>query len=685
MNSTNNVNSPFAQEVQGTVAKLLATENIRIHRSTNYSTAFFDVEKRLLGLPVFNDVSKDVYDLLIGHEVGHALYTEKNDFARFLEKFKSKMLYNVLEDIRIEKIIQQTYPGLISIFTRAYKELTNRKFFGNVDAEALSKMNLLDRINLRAKAGPKNLDVPFSTDELPIVTAALGIMTYADIETVAQLLIDFNEKKKEEEKPQPKAKYLPKNEMPSGDDMQSTEQSAESDSDEDGEKPQSKNIDPSEKSKDSASTDEFESQTQKAFDNAVQSQRNSESKDFEFIQPTAEQLKACVKNYKEVLAERDAMPAYIATKATYAKFNHYADSYAKFRKSTKRGITVLKNEFERKRAAYQYTRSGESTRGVINVNALHRYKFSSDIFSRVVNMPNGQSHGMVFLLDYSGSMRSKLADIIEQLVIITDFCRSIKIPFSVYSFTTSTSTSSTPTDGICLSTTLLKEVLSSDMSRAEYERAVYDLYFSLNGEMGSTPLLESMVVFHKIINDFKIKYKLQIVNTIILTDGQGQSMRFEANYGKYYAYGNLFGSKRIMLSAYRAFWENFKTLALNLKSTFNVNVIYFFVGSKRDISNTIHGTVQQTCNVPSAEAYKVAEKHIQTLKNNKVCKIENHAGCDKFIFMLSDKGDTFDFAEADLTDASEAQIRNAFTKSLLSTKQTKLFAAEFIETVTKSF
>ena len=59
---------------QTMLAKLLAKENITIEHG-NFTTAFFDVEKRVLGLPIWEDRGKDVYDLLSGHEVGHALET----------------------------------------------------------------------------------------------------------------------------------------------------------------------------------------------------------------------------------------------------------------------------------------------------------------------------------------------------------------------------------------------------------------------------------------------------------------------------------------------------------------------------------------------------------------------------------------------------------------------------------
>ena len=67
------------QEVKGNLAKLLATENLIVeHRVVE--TASFDVDRRVLVLPIW-DVSDRVYNRLVGHEVGHALYTPNTDWS----------------------------------------------------------------------------------------------------------------------------------------------------------------------------------------------------------------------------------------------------------------------------------------------------------------------------------------------------------------------------------------------------------------------------------------------------------------------------------------------------------------------------------------------------------------------------------------------------------------------------
>ena len=52
-------------EVKGTLAKLLATENLTVE-PRKVSTASFDVNNRVLILPIWKNASSIVYDLQIG-------------------------------------------------------------------------------------------------------------------------------------------------------------------------------------------------------------------------------------------------------------------------------------------------------------------------------------------------------------------------------------------------------------------------------------------------------------------------------------------------------------------------------------------------------------------------------------------------------------------------------------------
>ena len=102
-------------EIKSQLAKLLATEDLIVeHR--NVETAQFDVRTRVLTLPNWERASNDVYDMLVGHEVGHALYTPDIEWFKTLQIPPS--FVNIVEDVRIEKLMKRRYAGLAKTFRR---------------------------------------------------------------------------------------------------------------------------------------------------------------------------------------------------------------------------------------------------------------------------------------------------------------------------------------------------------------------------------------------------------------------------------------------------------------------------------------------------------------------------------------------------------------------------------------
>ena len=59
-------------EIKSQLAKLLATEDLIVEHK-QVETAKFNVGTRVLTLPLWEKASGTVYDMLVGHEVGHAL------------------------------------------------------------------------------------------------------------------------------------------------------------------------------------------------------------------------------------------------------------------------------------------------------------------------------------------------------------------------------------------------------------------------------------------------------------------------------------------------------------------------------------------------------------------------------------------------------------------------------------
>ena len=132
------------------LAKLLATENITVQEN-NVKTASFDVVNRILTLPIFKTDSKDVTDMLIAHECAHALYTPTDGWKKHADDDELRAYVNVLEDTRIDKLVQKKYPGIVNNYLNGFDILNSKNFFGIKDKDINTDLMLIDNINLRSK------------------------------------------------------------------------------------------------------------------------------------------------------------------------------------------------------------------------------------------------------------------------------------------------------------------------------------------------------------------------------------------------------------------------------------------------------------------------------------------------------------------------------------------------------
>ncbi len=174
------------------LAKLLATEDISVHVK-KVSTASFDIKNRELSLPDWKDMSSDTLDMLIGHEVGHALYSPIELLEEGKERKIPKSFINVIEDVRIEKMIQSRYPGLVRLFKNAYVDLVEKDIFG-IKNKDLSELGLIDRINIFYKTG---IDIPFLDSESWVHDRLSKCLTYQDVLELSKDIADFMEDNKE--------------------------------------------------------------------------------------------------------------------------------------------------------------------------------------------------------------------------------------------------------------------------------------------------------------------------------------------------------------------------------------------------------------------------------------------------------------------------------------------------------
>ena len=174
-------------EVKGQLAKLLATEDL-IVESKKVETACFNVHTRVLTLPMWDKASNNVYDALVGHEVGHALFTPDSNW---FEEIDIPMgIVNVVEDARIEKMMKRKYAGLSKTFYSGYHELSDSDFF-KIQGKNLNTFNFADRVNLYYKIGNYN-DIPLKNDREKELLSMVGATeTFEDVLDVSKLLHEY--------------------------------------------------------------------------------------------------------------------------------------------------------------------------------------------------------------------------------------------------------------------------------------------------------------------------------------------------------------------------------------------------------------------------------------------------------------------------------------------------------------
>ena len=185
---------------------------------------------------------------------------------------------------------------------------------------------------------------------------------------------------------------------------------------------------------------------------------------------------------------------------------------------------------------------------------LHSYKFSEDLFKKVTVLPDGKNHGLIFILDWSGSMQNVLLDTCKQLFNLIWFCKKVSIPFEVYAFTNEwrrceydyttgkhIAADRTPhyekKEGLIVidESFSLMNLLTSKVSGKQLEHQMKNIwrlaaYFNNTYHssytypsrlcLSGTPLNEALVCLHQIIPQFQTQNKLQKVQCIVLTDGE---------------------------------------------------------------------------------------------------------------------------------------------------------------------
>ena len=552
------------------IAKLLAEEDIFVVYK-KMETAYFNPKTRELGLPIWNDelMTADIEDLMVCHEIAHALWTPLDMLEQAQSRKINHSFVNIIEDARIERMVQERYRGSVAVFNRGYRDLTEQDFFSLNDRD-VSELNLIDRINLFFK----KQKVEFSDEEKVWVKKVSECKTSDDVLNLAEELYKFMQDQEEEQQSNESSSEdtSESDESDESDDMNSDTSSSESS--EEGEEnlapSNSGSADDEEKdstddsiqsdSNDVTNKQEPEATTDTDTNNAIEKLIDEKASDRVYANIPSIPSEDVIIEYDKILNEcrktySDELSSeyYTSTKKTIVDMK--ADS--------KKTVAYMVKEFEMKKSADQYARAAVSKTGSLDMNRLHTYKYNEDLFKKVTTLPGATNHGMVMVVDWSGSMYNNLKGTLQQLFNLIWFCRRTQIPFEVYAFTNSNTALSFPDNSqyadyssnllpfksgdLRLNNMRLLNFFSSKMKVDEEIEMMHALYMvaqvfapSYSRDLGyihridqprildlsSTPLNEAIIAMMDIVPKFKKDTGVQKVNTIFLTDGESNMTRY---------------------------------------------------------------------------------------------------------------------------------------------------------------
>jgi hypothetical protein len=714
-----------SHEIKSQLAKLLATEDLVVeHRQVE--TAQFNVHTRVLTLPLWEKASNTVYDLLVGHEVGHALFTPDQDPPRNIPH----QFVNIVEDARIEKLMKRKYLGLAKTFFNGYKELNQNDFF-SLDGEIISEMNLADRVNLYYKVG-NFVDIPFDDfDEMPIVRMIGECETFADVLIAAEFLYKFCKKKKKEETDIPNDSLNSQSQgsnqsasdfidQEEGENESDQEQPSETDS-YGGTSEQQQNTSTS------ASGNNDEEPEVRTADNLEENLKDlidQEGIDNVYVELPKVNLDTVIAKNEEIHKEINSFFKFQEEQIEklpepYKPYLSVDKQFVEFKRSAQKEVNYLVKEFECRKAADSYARSTTSRTGVLDCSKLHTYKYNEDLFKKITTLADGKNHGLVFVLDWSGSMSKVMEDTCKQLFNLIWFCKKVSIPFEVYAFTCEWRRASydhekqeyvradlSPhykvKDGLLSidQSFTMMNILSSkskDLENqminiwriASYFSSSFGVGYSIPERLSlsGTPLNEALVSLHQILPKFQKENKLQKVQCIVLTDGEANQLNHHVEIKRDWESNPYIGTRRLIPNktfirdrklgtTYRVAydWYKFTDLLLtNLKDNFpSVNFIGIRVLAPRDANSFIRLYYGK-------DDIKEQEKIQNEWKKTKSFIIKK-SGYDAYFGVSATalaQDTEFDVAE----DATKAQIKSAFVKSLKTKKLNKKVLGEFISLV----
>lgn len=477
-------------------ARIIAQENLTVVYN-NMHTASFNPKDRVLTLPILTAFSEAEYMLFSVHEVGHAHFTP-TDYSSIVKRERiDPRITNIVEDARIEKLMKRRFAGVKRIFGAGYREFLDNDRFG-IANKKLDTLHFIDRINIHFKAGA-SLVVPFSDEENAIVKEIDGLETFDEVVDMVKRLME----------------YMPSSVMQGPSDIVDSGNGEGDNADvipADGQESESASASDDERAGGESEGESDNDGDEKEGDAGLESDDEGDDNSPGFtLDNEKKQMKPDGNADFVDLISINKGTSWLDrfdTKRYYDKNNLMSlTSQLSGGSSLDREellmVSALVNEFERRKAATDFQNTLVAKTGVVDGSRVYRYKFSDDIFRKKDIILEGKSHGVLIAFDMSASMYGSIGEVMRQAVILAEFCRRVNIPFEVYGFHDSA-------DYL---------FMDHNMGRQHYENAKLFMLSPIPHRLGMTPLNKSILHMRHLAIDRKLRWGVDKIKTIYLTDG----------------------------------------------------------------------------------------------------------------------------------------------------------------------
>lgn len=720
------------QSEKAALAKLLATENLSVVYRSDINTAYFDLQTRTIYVPIMWGMDLDLMDLFDGHEVGHALYTPPEGYHDAVKAQEQNgqidrayaSYLNVVEDVRIERKIKTKYPGLRRSFHRAYGQLVSKNFFSPDGETHISELvknyTFIDKLNIHSKVG-SHVYVEFTKEEQALVDECFAIETWDEVVAfvgkiysrqlqlqedqaaaafsamTAGNLLELQDQKPGEDSETEETEQLrtAAGQQADSDDSDSNDADSQADDSQSKNKPIS--VEPS------VTDQAFRQNEQKMFsENASNEQRRRKFGNYNQpvtrcvvgklpasrLIPAATLVPIFGKIFDQYVIEtnRDrGYPRQFDTEHVVGKLRE------KHRRENSAYINHLIKEFELRKNAKMLLHAKPSKTGKLDIRKIHKYQICDDVFSRTMSFPEGTNHGMCMFFDLSGSMSNSIHGVIRQILILSEFCTKLNIPFRVFGFSNNEKSfrayNRAYNDRASLSGPRrdvesedyyfgqyfhLKEYISSYLSKNDYKKAFDQLLllgevyyqrsrirygrYATNSletdtlsdyegailatarlqleDLGSTPLVSATMASIDIVNGMIEKHNIENMIAIVLTDGcddNSNTIRTSEYYGvDSTAPAVIQHHNGVRMLTEKRLVSAFTSFSVSTATKFAKKV----TGAKYICYDLIH-SIPQTVRLYEAVERPNHDKTRNTLRNKKYL-ISKKFGYDDYFFIVNE-------------------------------------------------